>query len=146
MSDRTEMTSYRCRNGSWHSTVSITVYVYDCMRGAAAGGVPVRLDFLADGSWEPLGQWLTDDDGLIDGAAIQPGGRGMHRLTLGLDGYFVTLGVGSVFPAITIDFRVADPAEPLYLPVYVGPNSYSCYHCPGEHRGPGHPDMAAEAR
>jgi 5-hydroxyisourate hydrolase len=126
--------------------VSITVYVYDCMRGAAAGGVPVRLDGRADGNWEPLGQGVTDDDGLITDGALRPGGRGMHRLTYDLDGYFVTLGVASVFPAIVIDFRVADPAESLYLPVYVGPNSYSCYHCPGEHRGPGPAGAPADGR
>jgi 5-hydroxyisourate hydrolase-like protein (transthyretin family) len=114
------------------------------MRGTAAAGVPVRLDYLANGSWERLGKWVTDDDGLIAGDALRPGGRGMHRLTYDLDGYFVTLGVGSVFPAISIDFRVPDPAESLYMPVYVGPNSYSCYHCPGEHRGPGPAGAAAD--
>ena len=70
------------------------------MRGAAAGGVPVRLDYLADGNWKPLGQWVTDDDGVIAGDGLSPGGRGMHRLTYDLDGKYkefkAALGVDEV--------------------------------------------------
>ena len=115
--------------------MDISVYIIDCTRGSPAAGVPVSLERLTDGNWEKLARHRTDDNGLVVSPGFSSDRRGMHRISIDIDSYFVGLGLEPFYPNICITFRVSELAESAHIPVLIAPYGFSSYSA--IRRGPG---------
>jgi 5-hydroxyisourate hydrolase len=105
--------------------MSILVSVVDSMHGRPAEGVVVCLGGQVDGAWQEIIHGHTDEQGQFRdwyGELVLT--RGMHRLQLDIDSYYATLGLAPYYPRVSIDFRVADPAERHHIPVQITPYAY----------------------
>ncbi|WP_433724176.1 hydroxyisourate hydrolase [Nocardia sp. CA-129566] len=96
--------------------MSLSTHVLDAASGRPAVGLAVRLE-KADGT--VLAERRTDDDGRVKDLPAPE--IGAHRLI------FDTGGLSPFYPSVTIDFRVADPAEHYHVPLLLSPYSYSTY-------------------
>jgi 5-hydroxyisourate hydrolase len=107
----------------------ITTHVLDTSRGRPASGVPVLLEFQADGGWREIARAATDADGrarqlLPADVALTVG---TWRLTFDVGTYFDASGVESFYPAATIIFHVRDAAQHYHVPLLLSPYGYSTY-------------------
>jgi 5-hydroxyisourate hydrolase len=105
----------------------ITTHVLDTAAGRPAAGVPVTLEFFADGVWTKLGAGVTNTDGrlpglLLDPHALQPG---TYRLTFDTAVYFA--GRPSFYPYVQITFNLADATQHYHVPLLLSPFGYSTY-------------------
>jgi 5-hydroxyisourate hydrolase-like protein (transthyretin family) len=73
------------------------------------------------------GQGRTDCNGCLAVDAITVPARGIYRLVLDTDGYFVTLGLTPVFPAVTVEFRVPSAEHEMGIVVVVMRYTYFVY-------------------
>ncbi|MET8870741.1 hydroxyisourate hydrolase [Nocardia sp. NPDC004278] len=96
--------------------MSLSTHVLDAGSGRPAAGLAVRLE-RADGT--VLAERRTDDDGRVKDLPAPE--IGAHRLI------FDTGDLSPFYPSVTIDFRVADPAEHYHVPLLLSPYSYSTY-------------------
>lgn len=96
--------------------MSLSTHVLDAASGRPAAGLAVRLE-RADGT--VLAERRTDDDGRVEDLPAPE--IGTHRLI------FDTGDLSPFYPSVTIDFRVADPAEHYHVPLLLSPYSYSTY-------------------
>ncbi|HEX2313023.1 MAG TPA: hydroxyisourate hydrolase [Thermomonospora sp.] len=109
--------------------MSLSTHVLDTRLGRPAAQVPVRLDRYDGGSWQPLAEASTDEDGRLGGL---PGGgadlvAGIHRLRFGTGPYFAAQGVETFYPEVSVIFEVADPSEHHHVPLLLSPYGYSTY-------------------
>jgi 5-hydroxyisourate hydrolase len=106
----------------------VSTHVLDTARGRPAAGIAVWLDRrTAEGpeAWAPVGEGRTDEDGRLRLAqGVQPG---VHRLRFATGPYFQTLAAESLYPQVTIVFRVTDPDQHLHLPLLLSPFGYATY-------------------
>ena len=107
--------------------MGVTVYVHDSMRGCPAEGMPVMLEKQTHAKWIEAGTGLTDDNGHVGAHFLHVEGRGVYRLILDLDSYFVSLGVESFYPSVTTTFRLGDGVESICLLFFIAAHSYSSY-------------------
>ena len=108
--------------------MGISTHVLDTSAGRPAIGVPVTLERRSDaGSWRPVAEATTDDDGraadLIDATEVS---AGLYRLVFDVAGY-AEMEDRPFFPSITLTFRVADPAEHYHVPLLLSPFGYTTY-------------------
>jgi 5-hydroxyisourate hydrolase len=110
-------------------TSPITTHVLDTAKGKPAAGVPVTLEFQAQGNWKLLAQGSTDDDGRIRDLlpAETPLLAGTYRLTFETEAYFARTGVEGFYPNVPIHFRLQNPAEHYHVPLLLNPFGYSTY-------------------
>ncbi|HVQ21888.1 MAG TPA: hydroxyisourate hydrolase [Candidatus Saccharimonadia bacterium] len=103
------------------SRPTISTHVLDVGSGRPAAGLPVRLTRLVDGLDHPCGDGSTDGDGriadLLVGGALEAGD---YRITFDVDD-------GGFFRSVSIEFRVADPAHSVHVPLIRAPYSLSTY-------------------
>jgi 5-hydroxyisourate hydrolase len=110
----------------------ITTHVLDTARGKPAAGVPVALELLREGQWQPLGHGDTDGDGrlrtLTPAGPVEPG---TYRIRFDTAAYFATqsgkAGADYFFPLVEIQFVVADGAAHYHVPLLLSPFGYSTY-------------------
>ena len=107
--------------------MSVAVYVHDSMRGTPAEAIPVTLEKQTNSKWDKLGQGVTDDHGLVAAHLLETDGRGVYRLILDVDSYFVSIGMESSYPSISFAFRASDGAEPLCIMFFIATHGYSSY-------------------
>jgi 5-hydroxyisourate hydrolase len=101
----------------------ITTHVLDLVHGRPAAGVAVVLEHAAGDGWVAVADAVTDDDGRARELGAPPG-PGRCRLRFDTAGY---LGPDAFFPAVTLEFAVADPAGHLHVPLLLSAYGYSTY-------------------
>jgi 5-hydroxyisourate hydrolase len=104
--------------------MGITTHILDTATGRPAARVPVRLECLVDGTWQPVGAGETDEDGRL--RTLLPSGHaphGTYRLTFDTRAY---LGKSAFFPSVQIEFVVSDDRHH-HVPLLLSPFGYSTY-------------------
>ncbi len=106
----------------------ITTHVLDTAAGKPGVGIAVELD-RADpvGAWQLVGAGVTDTDGrlrTLTPNAIDPG---TYRIRFSTGAYFAQRDVTAFFPAVEIQFTVADGAQHYHVPLLLSPFGYSTY-------------------
>jgi 5-hydroxyisourate hydrolase len=107
--------------------MGVSVRVFDCMCGKPAIGMSVRLDRDLDGIWITEKRNHIDDDGRVSDWVNSTLAYGAYQLEFDLDGYFSSLGVMPFYPAVTLTFRVLDPAQLIDLSLLITPYAYFTY-------------------
>jgi 5-hydroxyisourate hydrolase len=100
----------------------VTTHVLDAAHGRPAVGVPVTL-FAADGS--VLATAATDTDGRASSLGPDILAPGDYRLVFDTGSWFGD--TPHFYPAVSIDFTLADPASHYHLPLLLSPFAYSTY-------------------
>jgi 5-hydroxyisourate hydrolase len=106
----------------------ITTHVLDTSLGRPAAGVPVILEIEKAGVWKELSRGATDGDGRLR-HLVTPGSlvAGTYRLTFDTHAYFQTLHAETLYPLVSIVFRVRDPHQHYHIPLLLSPFGYSTY-------------------
>jgi 5-hydroxyisourate hydrolase len=109
--------------------MTLSTHVLDTSKGRPAAGMPVRLD-RHDGTWQPLAEAVTDDDGRLDG--LLPGDSddsvaGTYRLRFGTGPYFAAASTETFYPEVSVVFVITDPGEHHHVPLLISPYGYSTY-------------------
>src|SRR5437588_7796717 len=107
----------------------ITTHVLDTSRGRPAGGIPVTLEVEAAGGWKLLGKGTTNDDGRISGLVPKELTltAGVYRLIFDTAKYFAAQSCESLYPQVSIIFKIQDPAQHYHVPLLLSPFGYSTY-------------------
>jgi 5-hydroxyisourate hydrolase len=105
---------------------TVSTHVLDTARGSGAVGVAVRLERLVDRTAQVVGEGVSDGDGRVRdlGNDLAPG---TYRLVFATGDYFAGLGQDALFPRVTVEFGLADPARHYHLPLLLSPFGYSTY-------------------
>jgi 5-hydroxyisourate hydrolase len=108
----------------------ITTHVLDTAHGRPAAGVGVTLSCFAAGAadWQAIATGTTDSDGRAS-QLMRPGtlSKGLYRLQFATGAYFSAHGIESIFPEVSIEFRVTDAAQHYHIPLLLSPFAYSTY-------------------
>jgi 5-hydroxyisourate hydrolase len=103
----------------------LSTHVLDTAAGEPAAGVPVSLEILREGDWEPIGQGVTDADGRLDElAAVLV--EGTYRIRFDTAAYFAASGTKTFYPEVTVVF-VTEPGRHHHVPLLLSPFGYSTY-------------------
>jgi 5-hydroxyisourate hydrolase len=107
---------------------AITSHVLDTSLGKPAAGLRVTLALLEAGSFKPLGQGVTDQDGRVkqllgDNALIV----GVYRLSFDTGAHYRVAGRDSFYERVEIQFRVSDASQHYHVPLLLSPFGYSTY-------------------
>jgi 5-hydroxyisourate hydrolase len=110
--------------------MTLSTHVLDTGRGQPAAGVPIRLDRHDGGTWRPVAEAETDDDGRLSG--LLPGGSadsvaGTFRLRFGTGPYFAATGTQTFYPEVSVVFVITNPDEHHHVPLLISPYGYSTY-------------------
>ena len=101
----------------------ITTHVLDTAAGRPGKGIAIDLERMADGTWQPVGSGVTDDDGrlrtLTPPGAVEPG---VYRIRFATGAYQT-----GFFPVVEIQFTVIDGAQHYHVPLLLSPYGYSTY-------------------
>ena len=105
---------------------TVSTHVLDTASGRGAVGVAVRLERLVDRAVQVVGEGVSDGDGRVRdlGDDLAPG---TYRLVFATGDYFAGLGLDALFPQVTVEFGLADPARHYHLPLLLSPFGYSTY-------------------
>jgi 5-hydroxyisourate hydrolase len=108
---------------------TLSTHVLDTSLGRPAAGVAVTLERLdAKGVATLAGFGRTNEDGRL--RDFPPAGQllvtGDYRLRFDTAAYFADSGRESFYPAVTVEFRVADEAH-YHVPLLLSPFGYSTY-------------------
>ena len=109
---------------------TISTHVLDTSRGRPASGVAVSLEYQnTDESWVQLSHAWTDEDGRVRPFFLVEDnlGPGTYRLVFDTEGYFSNLNAESLYPQVTIAFRITDPTQHYHIPLLLNPFGYSTY-------------------
>jgi 5-hydroxyisourate hydrolase len=110
--------------------MTLSTHVLDTARGRPAVGMPVRLDRHEGGTWRPLAESETDDDGRLDGLLPDDSEdivAGTYRLRFGTGPYFAAVGTETFYPEVSVVFVITDPDERHHVPLLISPYGYSTY-------------------
>jgi 5-hydroxyisourate hydrolase len=102
----------------------ISLRVIDGATGRSASGISVRVERCVQGDWTEQARERTDGNGTVTFSTISPAMRGVYRLILDTDAYFVTLGFVPPFPSITVELRKLNAELPLRVLVVVTMHAY----------------------
>jgi 5-hydroxyisourate hydrolase len=108
----------------------ITTHVLDLSKGKPAAGLAVRLDVRDKlGDWTELARAVTNPDGRIEGLldAGAVAAAGVYRLSFETEAYFKASGGSGFYPAVSIEFHLADPSQHYHVPLLLSPYGYSTY-------------------
>ncbi len=106
----------------------ITTHVLDTSLGCPAKGIAVRLDFYNGIDFQAIATGNTDDDGrIIDLLKVGDMKPGHYRIHFDTKSYFATTKRDAFFPAVTIDFEVANATQHYHVPLLLSPFGYSTY-------------------
>jgi 5-hydroxyisourate hydrolase len=103
----------------------ITTHVLDAVAGKPAAGINVFLEAARGGTWAPIREGTTDEDGRCRDLAnnAEPG---KYRLTFITAPYMRANGRKSIYPEISITFQ-CDGVGYYHLPLLLSDNSYTTY-------------------
>jgi 5-hydroxyisourate hydrolase len=109
---------------------TISTHVLDTALGKPAAGVSVSLERIGSrGAATQLGAGTTDSDGrlrtlLAAGGSLEPGD---YRLRFDTAAYLARAGHPIFYPAVSVDFRVAQGGAHYHVPLLLSPFGYSTY-------------------
>ncbi len=109
---------------------TLSTHILDTATGTPARGVELHLEAAGgDDTWLPVGARVTtDDDGrarpLPDGAELEPGD---YRISFAVGAWYATRNEACFYPAVRIEFRVADAGSHYHVPLLLSPFGYSTY-------------------
>ncbi|MGO3090690.1 MAG: 2-oxo-4-hydroxy-4-carboxy-5-ureidoimidazoline decarboxylase [Galactobacter sp.] len=106
---------------------AVTTHVLDTGTGRPASGVSVSLEAWDGSSWRVLGTGVTDADGRIESLGPDEAEPGRHRVTYDTGTWFGQKGTETSFPAVVIEFQIADPNQHYHVPLLLSPFAYSTY-------------------
>jgi 5-hydroxyisourate hydrolase len=106
----------------------ITTHVLDTARGCPAEGVPISLEYQAEGVWSEIAAEVTNADGRI-AELLAPGQlrAGVYRMTFDTGTYFTNLGIDGFYPYASIVFSITQPQDHHHIPLLLSPFGYSTY-------------------
>lgn len=105
--------------------MTLSTHVLDTSLGRPAAGMPIRLDRYGGGTWQPLAEDFTDDDGRL--RDLPASEEGTYRLRFGTAPYFAQQGVQTFYPEVSVVFVITDQSEHHHVPLLVSPYGYSTY-------------------
>lgn len=119
-------------------TGKLTCHVLDTAHGCPAHGLPIVLRYLGgtgDADPQPvvIGRFVTNDDGRLDGAALQGHEfkEGVYEWTFSVGEYFAVRGTaasGTAFLGeVPLRFGIDNPEKHYHVPLLCSPWSYSTY-------------------
>lgn len=106
----------------------ITTHILDTSLGKPAEGVSVVLEQRTEGTWNNIGQGVTDGDGrvgtlLSEDVILDPG---VFRLIFNTGDYFNTQSKQCFYPRVVIVFETKDSSH-YHVPLLLNPYGYSTY-------------------
>ncbi|SDQ29974.1 hydroxyisourate hydrolase [Thermostaphylospora chromogena] len=107
--------------------MGIAIQAQDTVYGRGAAGLWVLLEHIDDGSWTLSARAQTDQDGTVAQWCDRKLERGMYRIVLDTDPYFVSLGLRAAYPEIVVAFRVVDETAVGNVQILLSPHSFSAY-------------------
>ena len=111
-------------------TSTVSTHVLDTALGAPARGLFVVLERVEHhGSPTPVGSGTTGDDGRVT-SLLAAGGvltEGTYRLTFATGPYFGTAERETLFPEVSIHFRVGPGPQHYHIPLLLSPFGYTTY-------------------
>ena len=102
----------------------ITTHVLDAAVGSPARGVGV---VLARSDGAEVASGVTDEAGRIADLGPERLDAGSYRLLFATGEYFAATGRATFYPAVSIDFAVADDGQHYHVPLLLSPFAYSTY-------------------
>lgn len=105
---------------------SITTHILNLELGQPGTGVQVELFKQTAADWLAVCDSVTDADGRAS-LTLQAPEAGVYRLVFATGDYFQALGKASLYPSVTIDFIVTDPAVHYHIPLLLNQFGYSTY-------------------
>jgi 5-hydroxyisourate hydrolase len=106
----------------------ISTHVLDLTWGKPAVGLAVRLEGAQGEAWSPLSGQITDGSGRCNGLLareqVQPG---VYRLIFETGDYFRRQDVVSMYPEISIAFKVQEEQGSYHIPLLLSPNGFTTY-------------------
>jgi 5-hydroxyisourate hydrolase len=108
--------------------MTLSTHVLDANSGRPATNVALTLHRQAEtGSWEPVGEGTTDDDGRC--RTLTPNGleAAIYRLVFDTGAYFASTGQQGFYPEVSIVFEVTEPTRHYHVPLLLSPFAYSTY-------------------
>jgi 5-hydroxyisourate hydrolase len=107
---------------------SVSMHCLDTTSGRPAAGLSATLEVArADGAFEVLGRFVTNDDGRVPRADTPPLGVGVHRVTFDTGPWLDAHHGGGFWPYVPIVFRVTDPGGHYHIPLLLSPYGISSY-------------------
>lgn len=106
--------------------MGIAVQALDTVYGRSAAGIRARLDHVDNGKWTSVAEAETDQEGRVRGWRARRFDRGLYRIVLDSDRYFVSLGLSAAYPEVAILFRMGE-TDSCQIQVFLAPHSYSAY-------------------
>jgi 5-hydroxyisourate hydrolase len=108
---------------------TISTHVLDTALGRPAVGISVWLERIdSSGAVTRLGAGTTDSDGrvrtLLAGGSLE---QGDYRLRFDTAAYLAQAGHAIFYPAVSVDFRVAETGAHYHVPLLLSPFGYSTY-------------------
>lgn len=110
----------------------LTTHVLDTSAGTPGRGIAIRL-YRGEGvAREPLGEFVSNDDGRCDGPLLDDDSfvTGTYELEFEVGDYFRATGAVTAEPpfleTVTLRFTMADDSH-YHVPLLVSPWSYSTY-------------------
>ncbi len=104
---------------------TISTHVLDTTLGKPAMGISVLLEENSQDGWKVAGQGTTDADGRCRNLCNDTG-AGTFRLIFTLEEYFSHQNRHSIYPEVTITFRV-DGTGHYHIPLLLSDNGYTTY-------------------
>ena len=107
--------------------MSVSIQVVDNAYGRPAVSVVVSIARVVPGGWAEQAHELTDRDGFVPGLSEVLAGGGIYRFEFDLDRYFSSLGVESLYSAVSIRTRIADAGQFHHILLFITPHSCATY-------------------
>jgi 5-hydroxyisourate hydrolase len=108
--------------------MTLSTHVLDANSGRPALHVALTLHRRAEtGTWEPVGEGATDDDGRCRTLAPEGLRVAIYRLDFDTGAYFVATGQKGFYPEVSIVFEVTEPTRHYHVPLLLSPFAYSTY-------------------
>jgi 5-hydroxyisourate hydrolase len=108
--------------------MTLSTHVLDASSGRPASNVALTLYRRAEtGSWEPVGDGVTDDDGRCRTLAPDGLQAAIYRLDFDTGSYFEATGQKGFYPEVSIVFEVTEPTRHHHVPLLLSPFAYSTY-------------------
>ncbi|KAA6463018.1 hydroxyisourate hydrolase [Acidobacteria bacterium AB60] len=103
----------------------ISTHVLDTVLGKPAAGIRMTLERQQNGSWNPVGEGITDADGRCRDLTESPA-PGTYRLVFATGAYLGAQGRNTIYPVIVVTFEFHGDAH-FHLPLLLSDNSYTTY-------------------
>lgn len=109
---------------------AITTHVLDTALGRPAAGVPLRLQRLADETFEAvqlLASATTNNEGRVSDLGPARVEAGVYRLVFDTATYHAATGQDAFFPEVAITFTLHEREQHYHVPLLLSPFAYSTY-------------------